>query len=229
MIIALIPARAGSKGFKNKNIAQINGETLIGYAVNCAIKSKLIDQVYISTDSAEYEKIGVQAGAKSLGLRKEFLAGDSIKTIDVLLDFIHEFGLNKISHIVLLQPTSPVRTPIDVDRCIELALDTSESVVSVSKVEDPHPFKMKKIENGILLPFIENTNSEMSRQSLPPAYELTGGVYVSNVKNLIDNHSLFSMNTYPYIMDKSVNVDMEIDFLFLKFLVDNNIVSLENA
>lgn len=221
MIVAIIPARSGSKGFVNKNIASIKGISLMERAIKKALDSKIIDDVYISTDSNEYEDIAIKSGALSLGLRPSNLSLDSTTTQEVIINFLENDKVKNVTHIVLLQPTSPIRTVDLVDRAISVSLDTNQSVVSVAKVEDPHPFKLKKIINNKLVPFIENTNSEINRQSLPLAYELTGSIYVTTKKNILERNSFFSESTIPIIQENFINIDSEKDFIFFKYLVEN--------
>lgn len=221
MIVAIIPARSGSKGFVNKNIASIKGISLMERAIKKALDSKIIDDVYISTDSNEYEDIAIKSGALSLGLRPSNLSLDSTTTQEVIINFLENDKVKNVTHIVLLQPTSPIRTVDLVDRAISVSLDTNQSVVSVAKVEDPHPFKLKKIINDKLVPFIENTNSEINRQSLPLAYELTGSIYVTTKKNILERNSFFSESTIPIIQENFINIDSEKDFIFFKYLVEN--------
>lgn len=221
MIVAIIPARSGSKGFVNKNIASIKGISLMERAIKKALDSKIIDYVYISTDSNEYEDIAIKSGALSLGLRPSNLSLDSTTTQEVIINFLENDKVKNVTHIVLLQPTSPIRTVDLVDRAISVSLDTNQSVVSVAKVEDPHPFKLKKIINNKLVPFIENTNSEINRQSLPLAYELTGSIYVTTKKNILERNSFFSESTIPIIQENFINIDSEKDFIFFKYLVEN--------
>lgn len=221
MIVAIIPARSGSKGFVNKNIASIKGISLMERAIKKALDSKIIDDVYISTDSNEYEDIAIKSGALSLGLRPSSLSLDSTTTQEVIINFLENDKVKNVTHIVLLQPTSPIRTVDLVDRAISVSLDTNQSVVSVAKVEDPHPFKLKKIINNKLVPFIENTNSEINRQSLPLAYELTGSIYVTTKKNILERNSFFSESTIPIIQENFINIDSEKDFIFFKYLVEN--------
>jgi len=112
-VLAIVPARCGSKGFPNKNIAKICNKTLLELAIQVGVECELVDDVYISTDCKEYEDIAIKAGAKSLGLREKYLASDTAKSINVVIDLINK--LNKsYDYLVLLQPTSPIRTPQDI-------------------------------------------------------------------------------------------------------------------
>ncbi|WP_411991685.1 cytidylyltransferase domain-containing protein [Agarivorans sp. DSG3-1] len=226
MIIGIVPARSGSKGFKNKNISKIKGVTLLELAVDVGLGSELLSNVFVSTDSVEYEAIALNRGAKSLGIRPKYLASDCSKTIDVVLDLISKPTFRNVTHIVLLQPTSPVRDSKLVDECIDLALKSNESVVTVAQIEDPHPYKVKKITNGVLVPFIDNSDSETPRQQFLPAYELTGAVYVSSVENILMNKSFFSDGTKSIKHDLFVNIDSEQDFFFFEFMVNKGLVEL---
>lgn len=225
-VVAVVPARSGSKGFVNKNIAKINGKTLIEYAVESGKKSNLVNEVYISTDSLEYESIAVCAGARSLGLRPPLLANDHAKTVDVILNLFEKKELSGFTHVVLLQPTSPIRPGGLIDEAISLCLSSGESVVSVAKIVDPHPFKIKKIQGGVLFPFYKNSESEVPRQILPAAYELTGAVYVSSIDTLKKMESFFSTKTQPLVCKDFVNIDSEKDYLYLQFLVEKGMVGI---
>ena len=227
MIVAIVPARSGSKGFPNKNIALVEGQTLIEHAVSVALKSKSISKVLISTDSEQYQKIALCKGAESLGLRSDNLSSDNAKTIDVVLDILRKPSMQTCTHVVLLQPTSPIRTASMLDECIKRAIDSGESVTTISKIEDPHPVKIKRLDNGAIKPYLHGGNSEVSRQELPDAFELTGAVYVSSVENIFDNNSLFSENTVPYESDCFVNIDSEKDYQYLQFLLEKGLVALE--
>ena len=215
-VLAIIPARCGSKGFKDKNIAVIENKTLIEWGIEVAKKSKYIDDIYISTDCEKYENIAIKAGAKSLGLRPSYLAEDNTKTKDVILDMLNK--LPKYDIIVLLQPTSPIRTAIQIDEMIELLKD-NDSIVTIQKIDEPHPYKLKKIKNGYIKSFLENTSSEIARQLLPDVYKLTGAIYVVNYEFFIQKQTWFG-KTLPYIQDISVNIDSELDFIYLKALLE---------
>jgi CMP-N-acetylneuraminic acid synthetase len=216
--LALIPARSGSKGIKDKNIYEIRGKTLLELAVETGISSLIVDDVYVSTDSQKYEDIALQVGAKSLGLRKASLSGDNVSTVDVVLDFIESFD-KKIDIIVLLQATSPIRTSQQVDEMISILLkENADSIVSVSQVEEPHPHKMKKLNsNGFVVPFLDNSSSEVPRQHLEKLYALTGSIYVVRTSALIQNKSFFSSKTLPYVVGDFINIDSEDDIQLLEY------------
>lgn len=226
-VLAIIPARSGSKGFPNKNIAKINGKTLIEYAVEVGLDCDLIDDVYISTDSKEYENIAKKAGSKSLGLRSEILSSDTAKSIDVIIDVITKLE-KKYDYLVLLQPTSPVRKAKDIKKMMNLIeQDKSDASVSVCEFEEPHPFKLKSIdEKGFVKSFIEGTTSEVPRQSLPKAYALTGAIYITKISTILEEKTFLPYKTIPYIMDNNINIDSEEDFIFLEAMINENKIKI---
>jgi len=226
-IIAIVPARSGSKGFPNKNIAVLKEKTLIELAVKLAVDSMEVDDVYISTDSPDYERIAINAGAKSLGLRSEELSSEFAKTIDVIIDFLSK-GTKDFDYVLLLQPTSPVRSLEDIKNIVRIIEENDcNSVVSVTKLNEPHPFKLKKItKSGYLSSFIEGKSSEIPRQLLPECYSLNGAFYLINKDVLLEKESFFTGKTMPYVMKHKINIDSEEDFLFLKSMVENGKVTI---
>lgn len=198
--------------------------TLLEHAIDVGLKSDYVDDVYISTDSQQYLDIAMKYGANSYGLRSKRLSSDSALSIDVIKDFIKNISLGDDSIIVLLQPTSPIRTAEMVDSAVKKCQTTMQSVVTVAKVDEPNPYKLKKIdENGNLKPFIEGASSELPRQQLPSVYQLTGAIYVSTVGNILKNNSLFSEETKTILMDDFSNIDDELDLEFLKFRYENGL------
>ena len=213
--VAIIPARCGSKGFKDKNIAEIDGKTLIEWSIEVAKKSRYIKDIYISTDCKKYEDIALKAGAKSLGLRDKHLASDTAKSVDVVLDLIRKLN-KKYDYIVLLQPTSPIRTPQEIDEMIE-KIGNFDAIVTLSKVNEPHPYKMKVINNEKIESFIKDSSSEVPRQLLPEVYKLTGAIYIIKYDVLLKHKTFLPQNTKPYISNNwDINIDSIDDYLLLK-------------
>ena len=221
-VLAIVPARCGSKGFPNKNIALINNKTLLELAIKVAIDCPDVDDTFVSTDCIEYEKIAKKSGAKSIGLRSKTLATDNAKTVDVIIDLIKKLE-NKYTHIVLLQPTSPNRTPSDISEMIKLmTTNDADAIVSLTKLEEPHPYKLKKInELGLVEPFLDGTDSELPRQSLPMAYSLNGAIYIVKVDTLLKEKTFLPEKTVPYIMKNNINIDREDDFFYLLSMLTN--------
>jgi CMP-N-acetylneuraminic acid synthetase len=226
-VIAVIPARSGSKGFKHKNIARINGKTLLEHAIRIGLDCPKINDVYVSTDSPEYEQIALDAGAQSLGLRPAYLATDTTKTADVLFDLLKSLH-NVYNFIVLLQPTSPVRTSQDIEKMIHVMIEkNASSCVSLSRLNEPHPYKLKIInEHGCVESFFQGSSSEIPRQLLPEVYKLNGALYIVRYDRFMKYRTFFYSDTLPYIMPASMNIDTEQDFILLETLVKNGQIVL---
>lgn len=226
-VLAIVPARCGSKGFPNKNIAKIGDITLLELAVKVSLDSKTVGDVYVSTDCKEYESIALNSGAKSLGLRPKEFAMDSAKSIDVVIDLINRLEEN-YDYVVLLQPTSPIREPQDIESMISIIKEkNADACVSVTKVEEPHPFKLKNIgSDGYVKSFIEGTTSEVPRQSLPKAYALNGAIYITKVDTILNEKTFLPKKTVPYIMDININIDSEEDYMFLEVMVQKKKVKV---
>ena len=133
MILGLIPARSGSKRIKNKNIYELNGKPLIQYTIEAAKNSKLLDDVIVSTDSKRIAEIANNFNINVPFLRPKKLSGDKIEMIEVIKHVVKKKKFKKINLIMLLQPTSPLRTNIDIDKSIKLfSLKRADTLVSVT-------------------------------------------------------------------------------------------------
>ena len=221
--IAIIPARSGSKGLKNKNILKINSKTLIEISALQAKKIKLINKVIISSDSKEYIKYGKTVGAISLGLRPSKLSGDNTKTIEVLKHLL-EF-LPNAETILLLQPTSPIRSVKEIEKALEICIRERKCVISISELDEPNPYKLKVInQQNIITPFLnhKNFNSETPRQLLPKTYRLTGGFYCLNVDQMLKFNSVIPEGSIGYPTKMYPNIDTKNDFDYINWLIDTN-------
>lgn len=230
--IAIIPARCGSKGVRDKNIAEVGGKTLLEWAIHVGLSCPHISDVFVSTDSPIYEDIALSAGAKSLGLRDASLSHDDTKTIDVVVSL-----LSKIAPIpeivVLLQPTSPIRSAADISKMYSILSSDPETdaVVSVMAVDEPHPYKMKAIDRkGYLHSFIKGASSEIPRQRLPEVFKLTGSLYTIRTATLFKEKTFLPRKTKPYIVDGvCLNIDTRFDLILLRELVRSGEVKLGAA
>ena len=166
--IALIPARGGSKGIPRKNILPFGGKPLITWTIEAAKKSKYIDFVFVSTDDKEIAEVSKKAGASVPFLRPSSLAHDLSPSMDTVLHTVEYF--DKFDNIFLLQPTSPLRTNIDLDRSMEVFLSNkSTSLVSISE-SDKHPAFNFYIDNNKEIKPITNISVPNQRQDLETAY-----------------------------------------------------------
>ena len=225
--IALVPARSGSKGFPNKNIATIRNKTLIELSIAVGKGCQQIDEVYISTDSKSYEEIAIKAGALSLGLRPAELSTDIANNIDVAIHLLTQLE-QKYEYVVLLQPTSPMRTPDNISNMLsKLKASDAEAIVSVEKLEEPHPHKLKKIiTNDFIEPFLKNTTSEIPRQLLPKVYKLNGAIYIARPDIIMSKRKFITKKTIPYIMHKSINIDSQFDYDVIVGLLSTNKINI---
>lgn len=223
-MIAIVPARCGSKGLPGKNIKNLLGKPMIAYTIEEALKSKYITDVIISTDCKEIEGVALQYGAKSFFLRPEVFASDDAKAIDNYVYTVErlnaEFGF-QIKEFVVLQPTSPLRAASDIDGSIELfKIKSADSVISY--VEEHHPIEWHKYlsEDGRLEHIFED--KLQNRQEVRRSYYPNGAVYVFDF-DLIKSGHYYSNRTFAYIMprERSVDVDTIDDFKYVEFLIAN--------
>lgn len=218
-IAAFIPARSGSKGIPDKNIQRLCGKSLLEWSVSYGTTHPLVSSTYISTDSDYYEKIAVGLGARSFGLRSANLASDTAQTVDVVLDFISKTS-DKYEYLLLLQPTSPVRKYADLENMVHMlgsAENDPSAVVSISPIDEPHPFKLKSLANdGTVTPFLPHTNSEIPRQLLPPVYRLNGAYYLVKTESILEHHSLLPPKSLGYTMKYCHNIDSFEDLQLLQ-------------
>lgn len=221
-MIAIIPARGGSKGLPDKNIKKLLGKPMISYTIEQALKSKYISDVIVSTDSKDIESIALKYGAKSPFLRPDFLATDDSNSVDNYIYTIDklnkDFGY-KIKNFLVLQPTSPLRTVKDIDSAIELFnLKNADSVVSYTK--ETHPIMWHKYINkdGSFKNIFEENIS--NRQEIKETYFPNGAIYIFNI-NLIKEKKYYSKNSYGYIMSRSRSVDIDTieDFEYAEYLM----------
>jgi CMP-N-acetylneuraminic acid synthetase len=179
-ILALIPARGGSKGIKDKNITDLGGKPLIAYSVECGLHSKYVDSVVVTTDSAKIAEVAKQCGARVPFLRPAELASDTAKTLDAVLHAVKTLeGMGEsYDLLLLLQPTQPLRTSEDVDGAIEAYFALGgEDLVSVCEVSD-HPILIRTIEQGRLQNLL-SCSSTCRRQDMPAYYRINGCIYIN--------------------------------------------------
>lgn len=224
-ILAIIPARGGSKGLPGKNIRPLLGKPLIAWSIEQAQKSNYIDDIFISTDSREIAEIAEKFGANVPELRPEALARDESPSWEFIV-----YTLNKMKTegrhfdcFILLEPTSPLRDVEDIDKSIELLIDNpnSESVVGVAMSSTIHPAFMSFVgEDGFLRP-LEPEMKDSRRQDLPDAFFFEGSVYVSTVDAYLQKKTFYHNKTLPYIVPewKSHEVDSLVDFNIIETIM----------
>ena len=221
-ILALIPARGGSKGIPRKNIRLLAGTPLIAYSIEAALKSKYIEKVVVSTEDEEIAEISRRYGAEVIERPKE-LARDDSPSMDVVFHVLDDLKLKNYNPdiVVLLQPTSPLRRAEDVDNAIKLFLNSDcGSVVSVCEMEHP-PYWSFVIEEGYLKSLFDERYLRMRRQDLAKAYIPNGAIFISRVQTLYKYKEFYCNYNIPYIMpiERSVDIDNELDFMLAELLM----------
>lgn len=209
-VLALIPARGGSKGIKNKNIISLCGKPLIAYSIEAAKNSEYVDDVIITTDSEKIAEVSKQYGAEVPFMRPSELAADTSKTIDAVVhavDTLKNSG-RMYDILVLLQPTEPLRTSKDIDNALKKHVESGyKSIASVSEVND-HPILIRSIgQNGELLHLTEQ-NSTVRRQDMPAYYRINGCIYINEISD-INSETSFNDNSFAFVMEQSHSVDID--------------------
>lgn len=219
-VLAIIPARGGSKGVSRKNIKEIAGKPLIAWTIEEAIKSKYIDRLILSSEDQEIIEIAKSFGCDVPFIRPDYLALDSTPGIAPVLHALNE--LPNFDYVVLLQPTSPLRVVEDIDSCIEQMIGiAAPSCVSVTEPEKSPYWMYTLKDDSRMEPVIKQSNFKVLRQDLPPVFALNGAVYVAETKWLLENKSFLTGETTAYIMpnNRSYDIDTEEDFLFCEWLI----------
>lgn len=226
-MIAIIPARGGSKGLPGKNIKMLNGKPLIAYTIEAALKSKYIDSVIVSTDSPAIAKVAKEYGAEVPFLRPDELSTDSSSAIDVYLHATNYYMENnkvKLNKFMVLLPTAPLRTEKHIDDAVELFLEKkADTLISIKEADTPVTWYMEKNDDDR----IKNArfgigNAVTNRQENNQYFVPNGAIYILDYELLKTNRTYYSNNTIGYVMssEDSVDIDTLIEFKFAEFLLN---------
>lgn len=220
-VLAIIPARGGSKGIPRKNIKALAGKPLISWTINSAKQALCIDRTIVSTEDHEIASVARELGAEVPFMRPAELAADDTPGIAPVLHAISQ--LPGYDWVLLLQPTSPLRSTGDIDGIWQLCQERGAlSAVSVSEVEK-HPYWMYLCNSAQRLePFIKGRPNVTQRQNLQPAYALNGALYLAKTDWLLEQQDFIGPETLGYIMppDRSVDLDTPLDWRWVEFLIE---------
>lgn len=229
-VLAVIPARGGSKGLLGKNKKPLLNKPLVVWPIEAALGCSIIDRIILSTDCNEIAQIGISAGAEILSLRPDYLANDNAKSSDVILHELTE--LEKIGdiydYVVMLEPTSPLTESSDISSALSI-LDSNRnyanSIVGVSLIEATHPeYSVKKANKGIIEPaFSDDFDSLRRRQEIETLFFLEGTLYASDVEALKETKTFYHSKTMGYEVPrwKSFEIDELVDFICIEAILSN--------
>ncbi|MAT39629.1 MAG: N-acylneuraminate cytidylyltransferase [Ectothiorhodospiraceae bacterium] len=226
-VLAVIPARGGSKSVPRKNIRPLGGVPLIAYTIATARNCDEIADVIVSTDDEEIADISRKHGAEVPFVRPNDLATDRALAVPTIQHAVIETERIKnttYDYAVMLQPTTPFRLVEDLTKSLRELIETgSTGMISVVHVDNWHPMKMKVIQDdGLMIDYSKPPVENPPRQSLPPVYMVNGAFYATSRDVLVNQGSFQGPKCRGYIMpvERSVNIDNELDFMYAELMLE---------
>lgn len=225
-IIAVIPARGGSQRLPRKNVKNLAGKPLISWTIDAALNSRSLDSVVVSSDDEEILSEAAKYPVQVLK-RPDHLATATATTFETLLHCVDapSFQSQTAQQILLLQPTSPLRTSEDIDRAIALKKESgASSVISVCECEHSPLWSNVLNERGEMDDFLPAHILNKRSQDLPVYYRLNGAIYISDIDKFKEQGGFFMKNSRAYVMprDRSIDIDTEIDFKLCQLMLEAN-------
>lgn len=228
-VLALIPARGGSVTLPRKNVLPFCGRPLIAYSIEAALSAAEvgapIGRIVISTEDEEIAKIGRECGAEIPFMRPAELARSDTPSLPVVkhaIAFLEQEERRRYDWILLLQPTSPLRTGGDVLEALAVAQEPdTTAVIGVTSAGNAHPMKLKLIENGVLKPYLGDTLAPQRRQDFGfDVFKTNGAIYLTRRDVLMEQDSLFGAYPRPLVMppERSIDIDTQLDFDISEFI-----------
>ena len=209
-----------------KNVRLLGGKPLIAHTILAALGAQLLDRTVVTTDDVEIAEISRHFGAETPFMRPPDLAADETlaePVIEHALLWLEEHENYRPDYVMLLQPTSPLRTSEDIDNSIKIAMENdADGVVSLCEPKH-HPYLVKRLgDQGEIVDFVPMDRSYKRRQDLPPAYGLTGAVYMVRREIMLEQKTFYTQRTFPYIMpvERSVDIDTPWDLALAEFLLE---------
>lgn len=220
-VLALIPARGGSKGLPRKNVLVAADKPLIALTIEAALTARCVSKVVLSSDDDEIIDVARNYGCDVPFKRPESLASDTSSSVEVVCHALQE--LPGYDYVVLLQPTSPLRNARDIDEAFELMVTMKAPACVSLKPVSESPYWMYQINGaGRLKTLIDSESAYGRRQDLPPVYALNGAIYMAEVSWFLTSRTFISAETVGYIMpqERSLDIDTADDFLAFKAIVE---------
>lgn len=223
--LAIVPARSGSKGLKDKNIKELGGMPLLAHSVQAALKSGEFSHVMVSTDAQLYADIAITHGAEVPFLRDASSASDVASSWDVVREVLEKYQQMGITFdtVTLLQPTSPLRTAQDIQQAYALFRErTATSVVAVCEMEHSPLWSNTLPENLSMNGFLSNATNRQ-RQQLSTYYRINGSIYIVDVKHFLEGKDIYGPGSFAYVMpaERSIDIDTALDFLIAETVLNN--------
>lgn len=225
--LAIIPARSGSVGLKDKNIKLLNGKPLLVYSVDAAKQSEQFDMIVVSTDSELYAQIARKNGAEVPFLRSKELSSNTASSWDVVKDLILYYEKKNIifDTVTLLQPTSPLRKAEHICQGFALLEEKSaNAIVSVCEMDHSPLWSNTLPEDGNMKQFLREEIVSSPRQSLPEYYRINGALYIVRVDYLLSKENIYEEKCFAHVMPRcsSIDIDDDIDFKLAGLLLETN-------
>lgn len=224
-MLAIIPARGGSKGIPGKNIRLLHEKPLIAYTIEAAKNARCISDVYVTTDSLEIAEVSRKYGAQVPFLRPASLASDNASAVDVYLhavDFINKNSINIIQKFIVLLPTAPLRNAKDIDTAYNLFVEKkATTLISVKEAETPLSWYVNVDRGGYLKNITLDDNTNMLNRQVNHKYFVpNGAIYILDFETLKRERSYYTDNTVAYVMprERSIDIDDPLDFEIASFL-----------
>jgi D-3-phosphoglycerate dehydrogenase / 2-oxoglutarate reductase len=224
-VLGVIPARGGSKGIPRKNIYPLHGKPLIAYTIEPSLASSILTDVMVTTDDEEIADVSREYGALVPFMRPADLGTDSAQAIPTIQHAVREMETLRDYHydvVVMLQPTTPLRTSQDIDESVRKLIDTdADSVISVVDVGGHHPMRMKQIVEDTLIDYDDEAIENMPRQDLPAVYLRAGSIYATRRDVLMIQGSFKGEISRPFIIppDRAVNIDIMPDMVVAEWRI----------
>jgi len=219
--LAIIPARGGSKRLPRKNILDLNGKPLIAWSIEAGLKSKYVDRVIVSSDSDAILDISKKYKADIIK-RPDTLSSDTSSSIDAIIHTLK--NMKEYDYVILLQPTSPLRSSKHIDESIELLFEKeADAIIGVCEMEHSPLWSNTLDKNLSMKGFLKEEISIKRSQDLDTYYRINGAIYITNREKLLEEKSFFLKdNIFAYIMNResSIDIDKEIDFKMAEFFLN---------
>ena len=227
--LAIIPARGGSKRLPRKNVLDLNGKPLIAYSIEAGLNSSYIDKVVVTSDDDEILTISKKYGAEII-IRPDDLANDMATTVDTVEHVLESVDLYE--YLVLLQPTSPLRTNEHIDEAIQLLEQkNADAIIGVCET-DHSPLWVNTLPNSKSMDnFLSHEIIGKRSQDLDKHYRINGAIYICKTDKFIQEKTLFINNNYAYEMKRSASVDIDnrIDFILASLLLNEALFSVAKS